>query len=99
MVGLGGVLVELLKDVAFLHVPFTREEAKDALFSLKSAPLLTAYRGSRGVNVDSLLDQMMNIGKLVSDFSGIAEIDLNPLMFSAKDDQFTVADCRILLHT
>ncbi len=99
MVGLGGVLVELLKDVAFLHVPFTREEAEDALFSLKSAPLLTAYRGSRGVNVDSLLDQMMNIGKLVSDFSGIAEIDLNPLMFSAKDDQFTVADCRVLLHT
>lgn len=99
MVGLGGVLVELLQDVSFLHVPFTREEAEAALLSLKSSPLLTGYRGAKGVNLDSLLDQMMNIGKLLSDFSGIAEIDLNPLMFSAKKGSFTVADCRVLLHT
>jgi acetate---CoA ligase (ADP-forming) len=98
MVGLGGVFVELLKDVSFIHVPFSRASAEEALMSLKSAPLLTGYRGKPGVDIASLLDQIEKLGKLISDFPGIAEIDLNPLIFSSEKNSFFVADCRILLH-
>jgi len=95
VVGLGGKLVEVLKDISFIHVPFAREDARRAILSLKSAPLLTGYRGSRAVNLDSLLDQMELLNRLLIEFADIREIDLNPLMYSAKDDAFIITDCRI----
>ena len=95
MVGLGGIFVELMEDVSFLHVPFSREAAMKAVKSLKSSPLLTGFRGSEGVNMESLISNMMKINDLLMDFPGIKEMDLNPLMYSAEKNKFIIADCRI----
>ena len=95
MVGLGGIFVELMEDVSFVHLPFSRDAALDAVMSLKSSPLLTGFRGSEGVNIESLLDNMMRINHLLTDFPEIREMDLNPVMYSAENDKFIIADCRI----
>ena len=97
MVGLGGIFVELMEDVSFLHVPFSREAALKAVRSLKSSPLLTGFRGQEGVNLESLLDNMMNINHLLMDFPGITEMDLNPVMYCREKNKFIIADCRIRL--
>jgi len=95
MVGLGGIFVELMEDVSFLHVPYGRETARAALDRLKSMPLLTGYRGKPGVNIESLLDQMERLNLLLLDFPEIREMDLNPLMYSEEKGEFIITDCRI----
>ncbi len=95
MVGLGGVFVELLEDVSFLHVPYSRGSAEKAILSLKSTKLLTGYRGEKGVNMDSLINHMENLNRLLMDFPQIREMDMNPLMYSAEREEFIVADVRI----
>ncbi|MFO7849118.1 MAG: acetate--CoA ligase family protein [Spirochaetia bacterium] len=95
MVGLGGTSVELLGDVAFAHVPYNSAEALRAVKSLKSAPLLTGYRGKPGVNIDDLVEQMQRLNRLILDFPEIAEIDLNPLLYSSRNSRFFIADFRL----
>jgi len=95
MVGLGGTSVELLGDVAFAHVPFSAEEARRAILSLKSAPLLTGYRGSTPMNLDDLIEKMLRINRLLVDFPEISEIDLNPLLYSFQTSRFYIADFRV----
>ncbi len=95
MAGLGGIFVELMEDVSFLHVPYSRETARSAVDRLKSVPLLKGYRGKPGVNVESLLDQMERLNLLLLDFPGIREMDLNPLMYSEERGEFIITDCRI----
>lgn len=98
MVGLGGVTVELLKDVAFAHVPFNEAEARRAIHSLKSLPLLTGFRGSRPVDIDDLVEQMMRLNRLLVDFPEISEIDLNPLLYSYTSSRFYCADYRMRIE-
>jgi len=95
MVGLGGTSVELLGDVAFAHVPFNAEEARRAIMSLKSAPLLTGYRGSTPLNIDDLVEKMLRLNRLLVDFPEISEIDLNPLLYSPHTSCFYIADFRV----
>lgn len=95
MVGLGGTSVELLKDVAFAHVPFNAEEARRTILSLKSAPLLTGYRGSTPLNLDDLVEKMLRLNRLLVDFPEISEIDLNPLLYSTHTSRFYIADFRV----
>jgi acetyltransferase len=98
MVGLGGIFVELMEDVSFIHVPFGREAARAAVDRLKSVPLLTGYRGKPGVNIESLLDQMERLNLLLLDFPEIREMDLNPLMYSEEKGKFIITDCRIRIQ-
>jgi len=95
MVGLGGTSVELLEDVAFAHVPFNAEEARRTILSLKSAPLLTGYRGSTPMNLDDLVEKMLRLNRLLVDFPEISEIDLNPLLYSPHTSRFYIADFRV----
>ncbi|MFW6209077.1 MAG: acetate--CoA ligase family protein, partial [Spirochaetota bacterium] len=95
MVGMGGTSVELLGDVAFAHVPFNSEEARRAILSLKSAPLLTGYRGSTPMNIDNLVEKMLRLNRLLVDFPEITEIDLNPLLYSSQTSCFYIADFRV----
>jgi acyl-CoA synthetase (NDP forming) len=81
MVGLGGILVEVLKDVTFRVPPFDAEEARRMLRELAGYPLLAGVRGRKPVDVDALVDVNMKVQRLSLDLAGdVAELDINPLV-------------------
>src|SRR6516162_11891242 len=93
--GLGGVLVEVLKDITFRLAPATREEALSMLDSIAAAEILRGVRGAEGVNRDALATLIVNVSQLVSDFPEISEMDLNPV-FATKEGA-VAADVRIVV--
>ncbi len=93
MFGLGGIHVEVLKDVVFNLTPVSTTEAKEMLASIKGAPLLEGVRGRKGVNRDILEELIQRLSQLVSDLPAIKEMDLNPVM--AFEDGAVVVDARI----
>ena len=81
MVGLGGVLVEVLRDVTFRVPPFSRDEAERMLRELQGFALLQGVRGSKPVDVAALVDVIMHVQRLALDLAGdIVELDINPLV-------------------
>ncbi|HXH20710.1 MAG TPA: acetate--CoA ligase family protein [Dehalococcoidia bacterium] len=95
MVGLGGIFVEVLKDVAFALAPVTKERARSMFAELKGASLLEGVRGERPVDFDALCDTVVKVSELVSAHPEIAELDLNPVI--ARPDGCTAVDARIVL--
>lgn len=93
MAGLGGVGVELYRDVAVSHVPFERTRARAMLQSLRCAPILQGYRGAKGIDLEGLIDLMGKIQLLLLKCPRIKELDLNPVIWDGTG--FTIADCRI----
>ncbi len=91
--GMGGVYVELLKDVAFELTPVSAVEATEMISSVKLYPLLTGFRGEKGVDVDSLTEIIQRVSQLVTDFPIIQEMDLNPIIATEKG--VAVVDARI----
>mgnify|MGYP000998876656 FL=1 len=81
MVGLGGVLVEVLRDTATAPAPLSRDEALELLRRLRAGRLLDGFRGQPGADREALADLVVRMGEVISDLSGrIAEIDLNPVI-------------------
>jgi acetyl coenzyme A synthetase (ADP forming)-like protein len=93
--GLGGVLVEVLKDITFRLAPATREDALSMLDSIGAAEILRGVRGAEGVDREALAGMIVNVSQLVADFPEISELDLNPVFATAKDA--TAADVRVVL--
>ncbi|MGB5620099.1 MAG: acetate--CoA ligase family protein [Desulfobacterales bacterium] len=93
MFGLGGIHVEVLKDVVFNLSPLSTAETKEMLAAIKGAPLLKGVRGHKGVNRDRLEEIILRLSQLVSDLPAIKEMDLNPAM--AFEDGAVVVDARI----
>jgi len=93
--GLGGVLVEVLKDITFRLAPATKEDALSMLDGIQAKEMLHGVRGGDAVNRDALADIIVRVSKLVSDFPEIIELDLNPV-FATKDDAIA-ADVRIVV--
>lgn len=93
--GLGGVLVEVLKDITFRLAPATREDAFSMLDGIQAADMLKGVRGSDPVDRDALAELIVRVSELVSDFPEIAEMDLNPV-FASKDGAIA-ADVRIVV--
>ena len=93
--GLGGVLVEVLKDITFRLAPATKEDALSMLDGIQAKEMLHGVRGSDPVNRDALADIIVRVSKLVSDFPEIVELDLNPV-FATKADAIA-ADVRIVV--
>ena len=93
--GLGGVLVEVLKDITFRLAPATREDAFSMLDGIQAAEMLHGVRGGDPVNREALADVIVKVSQLVSDFPEISELDLNPV-FATKQDA-TAADVRIVV--
>jgi acyl-CoA synthetase (NDP forming) len=97
LVGLGGVHVEVFKDVVVAPVPFAAAEARALLSRLKSAALLKAFRGRPAADIDALVDAMLRLGRLAKDFEEvIAEIDLNPLLVHAEGQGISVVDALVV---
>ncbi|WP_405666688.1 acetate--CoA ligase family protein [Streptomyces sp. NBC_01166] len=95
--GLGGVLVEVLKDITFRLAPVTADEARSMLDSIGAAEILKGVRGAPAVDRWALAEQIRRVSQLVTDFPEIAEVDLNPVI--ASPDGAVAADIRILLTT
>lgn len=99
MVGIGGVQVELIKDVAFSLHPLTDKDPEYMLGQLRGLPLLTGWRGSSPKDVDSLKEVLLRFSALVRDFAEIAEMEINPLVVFDAGQGCSVVDARILLKT
>jgi acyl-CoA synthetase (NDP forming) len=96
MFGLGGIFVELLKDVTFRIAPITREDAHEMMIKLKAYPLLTGYRNISPADLNAIISILLNTSKLVMDYPEIKELDLNPIMAYEKGAK--TVDARIILE-
>ncbi len=91
--GLGGILVEVLKDVTFRLAPATAEEAESMLDSIQAAEVLKGVRGAEAVDRGALANIIVAVSELIDDFPEIQEIDLNPIL--ARPDGATAVDALI----
>jgi len=97
MFGLGGVFVEVMKDVTFHLAPITADEAMQMLTSTRSYSLLKGVRGQAGVNVQGIADGIQLMSQLVTDFPQIVEMDINPFIVGRVGTDPVAADARITL--
>ncbi|MFH0867016.1 MAG: acetate--CoA ligase family protein, partial [Bacteroidota bacterium] len=93
MFGLGGIFVEVFKDVVFNIAPLSDTEASEMLGSIKAAPLIKGVRGEKGVCQNCVIEIIQRISQLVTDLPEIQEMDLNPII--AYEDKVFVVDARI----
>ena len=94
--GMGGVLVEVLKDVTFRLAPATRGDAASMLDGIQAAEMLRGVRGGKPVRREALQDLIVNVSQLVTDFPEISEMDLNPVF--ASESGAIAADVRIVVN-
>jgi acetyl coenzyme A synthetase (ADP forming)-like protein len=95
--GLGGIYVETLKDVTFRVAPFSRHEAEQMLEEIRARALLDGVRGAPPVDKAAIVDTLLRIGQLVTDFPEIVELDINPLMVFEQGQGATALDMRLVL--
>jgi acetyl coenzyme A synthetase (ADP forming)-like protein len=93
--GLGGILVEVLKDITFRLAPATKDDALSMLDGIQAHEMLKGVRGSDPANRDAIADIIVNVSQLITDFPEISEMDLNPV-FATKADAIA-ADVRIVV--
>jgi acetyl coenzyme A synthetase (ADP forming)-like protein len=98
MTGLGGIYVEVLKDVSFRLAPVSEEEVMDMLRELKSYWLLQGARGEPPADIDAVVESVLRISQLVMDFPEINELDINPLRVLEDGKGCLAADARIVLE-
>ena len=97
MFGLGGIFVEVMKDVAFHLAPVTKEETMQMLEATRSYELLKGVRGQAEVDIDAVAEGLQRISQLVTDFPQVIEMDINPFIIGAIGIQSVAADARITL--
>ncbi len=98
MFGLGGIFVEVMKDVAIRIHPLTDEGARLMIRKIKGYPLLAGYRGEQAVDMKLLEDTLLRLSQMVSDLEqDLAELDLNPFIVTPKRKDSFIVDARITL--
>jgi len=95
MFGMGGTMVEVLKDVAFYLAPLTAEEAKQMLVKTRTYQMLKGVRGEEGVDIDALAEGLQRLSQLATEFSQIQELDINPYMIGPEGTTPIAVDARI----
>lgn len=95
MFGMGGIFVEIFKDVKFNIAPISDVEAQEMVETIKAVKLIDGYRGNKGVNKKLLIELIQRVSKLVSDNPEIKELDINPVF--AFEDRVCAVDARIIL--
>jgi acetate---CoA ligase (ADP-forming) subunit beta len=96
MFGLGGVFVEVLKDVTFRVAPITEDDACEMISEVKAYPLLKGYRNTPPADIDAITKILLNTSRLVTDHMEIKELDLNPVIVYEKGAK--TVDARIILE-
>jgi len=95
MLGMGGIYVEVLKDVTFKLAPMTNVEADSMISSIKTKKILEGVRGEKPSDVNKLSECIQRLSQLVSDFNEIKELDMNPVLVMEKNQGCKVLDVRI----
>jgi acyl-CoA synthetase (NDP forming) len=96
MFGLGGIMVEVLKDVSFRLVPLSRRDAAEMIREIKGFKLLTGFRGRPAADLAALEQMLVSVSRFVEDNPGITELDLNPVF--ARPDGAVAVDARIVVE-
>jgi len=100
LVGLGGVFVEVFKDVAIRLAPLTKKEALEMIESLRAAPLFRGYRGSPELDVEELATLLVNVSNFAFDNNGeVLELDLNPVFVYPKGQGVRIADALLVRNS
>jgi acetyl coenzyme A synthetase (ADP forming)-like protein len=97
MFGMGGKLVEIIKDVAFYPAPLTAEEAKEMLVSTRTYNILTGVKGEKGVDIDAVAEALQRVSQLVTEFPRIRELDINPFVVGREGITPVAVDATIIL--
>ena len=97
MFGLGGVYVEVLKDVNFALAPLSRKEIVELVTGIKSFPLLSGVRGEKEKDLDALYEVIAAVGTLAEKFPQIVEMEINPLIVKDKGEGVWAVDGRLIL--
>ncbi len=96
MFGLGGIFVEVLKDVSFRIAPITKTDAEEMINEVKGYPILGGYRGQPPADINVIVEILLKTSKLVTDHPEIKELDLNPILVYEKGAK--TVDARIILE-
>jgi len=99
MFGLGGIYVEVMKDIAFRAFPLSRGEANEMISEIKTYPLLLGVRGEKRKDIDALSDAVLRVGTALKRFRDISDIEINPLVAYEHGDGVRAVDVRILLSS
>jgi 4-hydroxybutyrate---CoA ligase (ADP-forming) len=99
MFGLGGIYVEVLKDVIFRIAPIDEQQAKEMVESIKTIKLLKGARGEKESDIDGIVESIQRLSQLVTDFPEIEEFDMNPLLVLEKGNGVRAVDVRIGLKS
>ena len=94
---LGGIYVEILKDAAFRLAPFSRAEAGAMLNEIRASPLLDGVRGEPPADREAVVDALLRVGQLVTDFPEIEELDINPYVVYERGQGGAALDMRLVL--
>jgi acetyltransferase len=98
MFGLGGIFVEIMRDVTFHLAPITENEAVQMLKSTRSYEILEGRRGRKGVDLTAIANGLQRISQLTTEFPQIAELDINPFIVGEIGSDPWVADARLTLQ-
>ena len=99
MFGLGGIYIEILKDVQFAIVPVDEREAREMITGIKTYPLLAGVRGEKPSDINALVDIILRVSSLVCDFPEIEEFEINPMVVFEKGKGALAVDLRLILKT
>lgn len=99
MFGLGGIYVEVLKDVSFRIAPFSRKEADEMIREIRSINLLRGVRGQARSDMEAVVETLLKVSQLVTDFPEIVELDINPLIVFEEGRGARAIDMRLVLSS
>jgi acetyltransferase len=98
MFGMGGTMVEVLKDVSFYLAPLTAEEAKQMLINTKTYQMLKGVRGEEGVDIEAIAEGLQRLSQLVTEFPQIQEMDINPYVVGPEGTTPIAVDARMSIE-
>jgi len=97
MFGIGGIFVEILKDVSFRVAPLEPEDAEEMIREIKTYKILEGYRGMPPRDIEAVKDILIRVSKLMLEVSDVQDIDLNPIMLYEKGRGAVAVDVRVIL--
>jgi acetyltransferase len=95
MFGMGGIMVEVMKDVSFYLAPLTGEEARQMLMSTMTYKMLQGVRGQEGVDIDAIAEALQRLSQLATEFPQIKELDINPFVVGPPGTVPIAVDARM----